>query len=284
MLRKFLLLSALLTSLCPVVTAAEKVYYPRPESASDPRTEYPVKLLELAIQKSGAQYELLPSELTMPQGRAITEVGSNAGNVHIVWTMTSKDREQKLLPIRIPIYKGLIGWRLPLVTKGKANQFKDIKSLADMKPFQAGQGHDWPDTEIIRANGLTVFGAPNYEGLFKMLENGRFGYFPRSVAEIWPEAEAHASQGIVVDNHIALHYPAAFYYFVNNNNKKLADALNAGLEKAIADGTFEKLFQQYYEPIIKRSGLDKRVIIELKNPLLPPETPLQRKELWFRPQ
>lgn len=268
---------------CASAQAAEKIYYPRPESATDPRTEYPVKLLELALKKSDAQYDLQPSVATMVQGRAITEVESNKGNVHIVWTMTSKEREQQLLPIRIPIYKGLIGWRLPLVMQKDADQFKSVKSIADMNRFDAGQGHDWPDTEILRSNGLKVNGATNYEGLFKMLENGRFHYFPRSVAEIWAEAETHASKGIVVDKNIALHYPAAFYYFVNKNNRQLADTVTRGLEKAISDGSFEKLFQQFNGPTIKRSNLENRAIIELKNPLLPAETPLNRKELWFRP-
>lgn len=44
---------------------------------------------------------------------------------------------------------------------------------------------------------------------------------------------------------------------------------------------FDKLLHQHFDDIIERSGLESRVILELKNPLLPPETPLSRKELWF---
>lgn len=264
--------------------AAEKIFYPRPESASDPRVEYPLKLLAMALKKSGAHYELLPSQLAMQQGRAIQEVESGSNLVHIVWSMTSKEREQKTLPIRIPIYKGLIGWRLPLVTQKSSHQFVGVKGIEGMKPFEAGQGHDWPDTEILRFNGLGVQGSPTYEGLFLMLEANRFHYFPRSVVEIWAEAELHADRGVVIDPHIALHYPAAFYYFVNKGNRKLAEALAQGLEKSIADGSFDQLFHQYFAPLIKRSDLGGRTVIELKNPLLPALTPLGRKELWFQPE
>ena len=264
--------------------AAEKIFYPRPESASDPRVEYPLKLLDMALKKSGAQYELLPSQLAMQQGRALQEVEFGSDMVHIVWSMTSKEREQKTLPIRIPIYKGLIGWRLPLVTQNASIQFMGVKEIEDMKPFEAGQGHDWPDTEILRFNGLAVQGSPTYEGLFLMLEANRFHYFPRSVIEIWAEADLHAHNGVVIDSHIALHYPAAFYYFVNKGNTKLAKALTQGLEKSIADGSFDQLFHQYFDPLIKRSDLGNRTVIELKNPLLPALTPLGRKELWFQPQ
>jgi hypothetical protein len=52
---------------------------------------------------------------------------------------------------------------------------------------------------------------------------------------------------------------------------------------ALADGSFDLLFQQYFGEIIKRSNLEGRTVLELVNPLLPPETPLQRKALWYRP-
>ena len=280
----WLMMFALVFGFLSVALAGEKVYYPRPESAKDPRTEYPVKLFNLAMKKAGAKYELVPSKDVMNQGRAIVEVEQATGSVTLVWSMTSVEREKKLLPIRIPIYKGLIGWRLPLVTKKNQDRLKNVTGIEDLKQFTAGQGHDWPDTEILRANGQTVEISSNYEGLFAMLTRERFDYFPRSVAEIWAEAEGHAGEGIIVDQSIALHYPAAFYFFVNKSNKTLAEALKKGLELAINDGSFDQLFYEYNSAVITRSALDNRRIIEMSNPLLPPETPLHRAELWFRPK
>jgi len=284
MLLKGQLVVMLLVSFVSSVHATELIYSLRPESVNDPRTEYPVKLLELLLQKSAVNYDVRPSTRVMLQGRALREVEKNSGRVDIVWSMTTKQREQRLLPVRIPIYKGLIGWRLPLVRKQNIDLFKNIRSIDEMKPFLAGQEHDWPDIKILRASGLRVISASNYEGLFKMLAAGRFQYFPRSIAETWIEADVHASKELVVENNIALHYQAAVYYFVNKNNTKLAASLTTGFEKALADGSFEKLFRQYHEQAIHRSDLEKRTVIKLENPLLPMETPLDRKELWYSPE
>jgi len=80
---------------------------------------------------------------------------------------------------------------------------------------------------------------------------------------------------------VLLIYPTADYYFVNKQNTELAENLRQGLELALADGSFGRLFAAHFGPAIRRAQLDKRVLIELTNPLLPPQTPLARKELWF---
>ena len=50
---------------------------------------------------------------------------------------------------------------------------------------------------------------------------------------------------------------------------------------AIADGSFDRLFCQHFAQKIARTRLAQRTAIDLFNPILPPETPLARKELWF---
>ena len=118
-----------------------------------------------------------------------------------------------------------------------------------------------------------------YSGLFGMLNANRIDWVPRSVNEIWAEAARHPE--LAIEPHIALHYPTADYFFVNRNNPALAENVRQGLEAALADGSFERLFYLHYGPLIQRARLDQRLIIELPNPLLSPETLLSRKELWF---
>lgn len=284
---KYFSFALFLMALSPPGNALETIYYPRQGPSANLHSEYPIKLLQMALKKSGKQYELMPSSDSIPnmqQARSLKEVEEGRGNVHIFWSVTSKEREQRVMPIRIPIDKGLLGWRLPLVMEQHADQFKNVKDLAGMKQFISGQGHDWPDTDILRANGLPVQTSPNFESLFLMLEAGRFNYFPRSITEIWREAGQHSKQGMVVAHSVILHYPSAYYYFVNKNNTTLARDLSKGLEVAIADGSFEKLFHQYHDEALKLADLKNRTVIELKNPLLPSATPLERKELWFHPK
>ncbi len=265
------------------IYAAEIVYYPRPEAEHDRRTEYPIKLLELAIRHTRYPIALQASSIVVHQKRAIREVELRTGLVSIVWTMTSIEREQQLRPIRIPIYKGLIGWRLCLVNATERDKLQHIKTVADLKTLVALQGSDWPDSDILRANGLSVEGTADYEGLFKMLRRGRADYFPRALSEIGNEAAVAKNHALAIDNHIVLHYPAAVYFFVAKDNLILANALTEGLEAAMADGSFDNLFLQYFDAVIKQANLSKRTIIELHNPLLPKETPLTRQALWFQP-
>lgn len=252
------------------------VTYPRQESPN----AYPVQVLRLALTEAGADFDLQPSDTPMPQGRALEQL-SKRENVNVVWSMTSHERESTLRPIRIPIDKGLLGWRLMLTSKAGAAAIAKVKTLDDLRRLQAGQGHDWPDTNILRFNGLPVQAGTSYEGLFKMLTAGRFDYFPRSIIEIWDEQKAFGLQDLEIDKNLILYYPTAFYFFVNRNDRTLAKTIETGLNRAIENGKFEQLFQQTYGDILQRAHLKGRKRFILQNPLLPAATPLARKELWI---
>jgi ABC-type amino acid transport substrate-binding protein len=254
-----------------------QVRYPQQEADG----AYPVKVLALALSKSGIPYAMEPMHYQMPQGRALKQLAQGI-DLNVVWSITSKEREQDLLPVRIPIDKGLYGWRIFLVNKQDLPKFFGIKSLNDLKVHKAGQGHDWPDTTILRTNGLPVEVSPRYDSLFRMLKSNRFDYFPRSVLEIWGEADRYADMGLVVEPRLLLHYPTAFYFFVSKSNPELAAILERGLTAAIKDGSFERLFQQSYGDVIRRANLSGRTELRLTNPLLPTKMPLQRKELWIQ--
>lgn len=253
-----------------------KVVYPAPGKGY----EYPVQLLDLALRKAGVAFQLQAHDTPMLQGRAL-KLLANGQEVRIVWSMTSTEREAELLPIRIPIDKGMLGWRVFLVHDSMADKFASVRSLQALSRFEAGQGHDWPDTEILRANQLPVQAVTGFNNLFPMLEKGRFDYFPRSIMEVWGEQQQYAQQRLVVEPHLVLHYPTAYYYFVNKNDAVLAQALERGLRSAIKDGSFEALFNKTYGDAVHRARLQQRTRLELRNPLLPPKTPLDQKELWL---
>jgi ABC-type amino acid transport substrate-binding protein len=124
-----------------------------------------------------------------------------------------------------------------------------------------------------------VYPVAVYNGLFGMLKAGRMDWVPRSVNEIWAEAARHPE--LAIDPYIVMHYPTADYYFVNRNNPALAENVRQGLEAALADGSFGQLFYLHYGALIQHARLDQRLVIELPNPLLSAQTPLERKDLWF---
>ena len=260
--------------------AAQVVRFPRPEFEGDRRFEYATQLLKLALSKMGSEYRVELADVPMNQERQIVELEAGRG-IDVAPMPSSAEREARLLAVYIPINRGVLGWRLGLMRKGDAARFADVNTLDDLKRVRMAQGMYWPDTDILRANGIPVITGPTYEGLFKMIVGSRFDYFPRSVMEIWNE-QARNADALEVEPRIALHYPNyASYFMLNKGNTKLADIISQGLEKALADGSADRLFEQHHGESLRRAQLDKRVVIELKNPLVTPGTPVHRPELWY---
>ena len=277
----FLIAPLIMALTAPLPALAEIVVrYPRPESNPDERSLYTQRLLELALQRANPGYRVEQHPVRMLQGRALLRLQKGEG-IDVVSTMTTSEREASFMPVRIPLDKGLIGWRLLLINKAQASKLKSVRTLEDLKRLTAGQGSDWPDTAILRANGLPVYGTSNYEALFSMLESERIDYFPRAVTEIWSEVGLYQER-LAVEPSLVLRYPTAIYFFVRKDNTLLAADITSGLEKMIADGSFEKLFQEFYGEMIRKSALKERRILDLKNPLMPKGLPLGRKNLWFR--
>jgi len=264
-------------------SSSGNLYYPRPEVINDSRGLFPLRVLQLVLAKVHAGYVLTPSDRTMDQDRALLQLEMPNGGIDVVWTMTSADRELRLAPVRIPIDKGLIGWRLVLISNKTPEKFKSVFTRDELRKLIACQGHDWPDTAILRGNGIQVVTNPNYQNLFRLVTEGIADYFPRSSLEIWNELDKHSSEGIMLDPYITIHYSAAMYFFVNKTNTKLLNDISNGFEKAIADGSFERLFQSEYGEKLRKAKFSSRHIINLENPLLPKLTPTDRKELWFSP-
>lgn len=258
------------------------IVYPRAESGDDQRQSYPLQLLKLALDHAGVAAVLAPSALPMQQNRALLEL-EHACGVDVVWTVTTRQREQQLLPVRIPIDRGLIGWRLLLTRQGDS-RFQQVSSQAALRSLLSGQGHDWPDFEILKKNGFSVVGANTYEGLFHMLSRGHIDYFPRAIDEAQVEAANRASLGVVIEPSLVLHYPSALYFFVSPRNQALADLIGNGLESSIRDGSFQALWDATFKQSAQAAKLSQRRLIVLDNPDLPALTPLNRSELWFAPE
>jgi hypothetical protein len=274
-----------LLMLCPLASMAQalQVVYARDFAYDVSRMEYPLKVLALALKNSGVPHQIRPSERTLPQGAAIARIASGKG-VNLMWSMTSVEREEQLLPVRIPIDKGLIGYRIGFIRAESKELLDTIAHTRDLSAITLGQGQDWPDTAILHANGIKVVTSNSASSLFSMLRGGRFDYYPRSVLEVWEEADAASQQQLVVEDKLLLYYPAAVYFFVGKKDVALAKALETGLHKAIANGSFDALFQEHFGEVIQRARLKERVAIKLRNPSLPAATPLSDKRLWLSPK
>ena len=242
------------------------------------------RLLELALeatQDTHGPFEVrMWNVSTQSQDRELYELQQGTG-LDVVWSMTSRERERMLRPIRIPLVKGLLGYRIFLVRTGEESRFAAVTGLEGLGDWKAGQGTGWPDVDILMGNGVSVVEGRDYEGLFGMLREGRFDYFPRGVTEVWDEVAGPLSGGLAVEPTLLLYYPTAVYFFVRPDAQDLAGRLEAGLERLLRDGRFDTLFLQYNGEALRRANLEGRRMMVLENPLLSPETPRHRQELWY---
>ncbi|MCF2947867.1 transporter substrate-binding domain-containing protein [Paraglaciecola aquimarina] len=245
------------------------------------QSNYFVDVLKLALDKTGINYKIefvnIPS---LAQSRSQSLIKQGVYDIH--WLTTSEERESALKPIRIPLYRGLLGLRIAFINKTNQDLFANTHNLADLSQFYSGQGRDWVDTKILNFNRLKLMLASTSPALFDMLRINRIDYVPRSILEIWWETELAETSGLAVDPYIALHYPEPVYFFVRNDKTDLHEYVFKGLNIAINDGSFQKIFNQYFGEYIKKSQLDKRRIFNLINPYLPTKTPLNDSRLWHQ--
>lgn len=267
-------LAATLLAAAPLAAAqADTITYPGSPASSDGRIGYYVALLDLVLRKAGEPFRLKASGQDMVAPRAVQLIEDRDG-IDVCWWPATPELEQRLLPVRIPIDKEMLGWRLLLIRKTDRERFAAINTLPQLRALSAGQQRDWGDAIILRANGFKVVDAAVYQPMFQMLASGRFHYFPRGVGEIWNEAEQHAGLGLEIEPHLALHYPVQTYFFVNKQDTALAQRIERGLRASIKDGSFDALFEQYNGEFIRRAHLGSRTVFELRNPL--GDAPLSR--------
>lgn len=249
-------------------------------SRGDANAKYAIGLLSLAIQKTGKPYNIKVSQGELTTMRLMESV--KAGTIDVFWAATSDELEKELLPVRIPLEKGLLGHRIFIVHKDNQHILDDVTSLADLRKFTLGQGRGWTDSDILKANGFKVVLAPKYESLFLMIDGKRFQLFPRGVNEPFNELELRPSLELAIDQNVMITYKIPYYLFVTPGRPELAKDIETGLMTAIADGSFDAYFynDETTKAVIKQVATVKRRIFALETPSLPPKTPLDNPKLW----
>lgn len=263
------------------------VVHPADEDVGDPRFNDVKEILRMALEKTVADFgpfSLRPSSQGTNGLRYLNNL-ANGSDLNVVWSSTTMEKERNYLPIRIPLRKGILGYRIALVRKDKQALLNQVKNLEDLKKFTIGQGVGWDDAKLYRANGIAVVEA-KYSNLFRMLSYRRFDLFPRGIGEVFTEFEKNraANPDLTIDENLLIYYPWPYYFFVSKNNSHLKARIESGLRKMIKDGSFDAIFWKYNGKAIESVNFKKRRLIQIKNHLLPKETPLHDESLWFKPK
>ena len=259
------------------------VVYPRPESATDSQYLYDYELLRQALEATiptHGLFELRPSAKPMNQARAGDEIAAG-GEVNVFARSTAIEHEQRFWPVRIPLDKGLVSFRVFLIRGDMQPKFAAVESLEQLRAFSVGSFFSWADTQILRAAGFKVVTGDSYEGLFRSLAAGRFDFFSRSADEAYREFDERRLllPALKVENSVLLHFPTTRYFFVQRGDagRKLAERIEAGLETMIQTGAFEAHFVRFKGALIVRAQLHKRKVFRIDNPYMSPETHALRK-------
>ncbi|SFV02818.1 hypothetical protein [Pseudoduganella namucuonensis] len=256
-------------------------------SRPDTRDRYTRQLLQAALDASSAQfgpYQLRTSPLAMERDRLMQEMVKGT-LVNLSAQITSVEWEQKLIPIRIPLDKGLSGYRVSLIDRRHQAQFDAVRTLEQLKRIPLGAGRQWSSTAVFQQAGFPVALGNSTPGLHSMLAADRFRHFPRGMEEAVFELMVHgpAFPELALERGFAIYMPLPRYFFVSPGQARLAERLEYGLRALIADGRFDQMFHEFYDAMIERVGLRKRRLFKLDNPLLTPQTPLSNKAYWYDP-
>lgn len=283
-LHRTLLMMALLAAASLPSFAVTQVIYPAPETANDNRYRDLIELLDTALKRTSAEYgpyQLQPSDIQMNEARYLVEL--KAGHlINVAWSSTSNEKERDYLPIRIPLRKSLLGYRVALIARDMQDKVDRIKTVEDLRRFTVGQGIGWGDAQVYQANGIRLQRS-SYGDLFYLTAQHKVQLFPRGIGEIGGELAAYQATlpDLVVEKNLLIYYPWPYYFFFNRRDSLLAARVEKGLRMMLADGSFDRLFWRYNGAAIEQAHLKNRRVITLVNPLLPKATPLNDTKLWF---
>lgn len=213
---------------------------PQPEAYSA-HGQFFIDVLKLALAKAGPgepMPTLVHADVNLPRERLRQMLQD--GQLDVLWSTTTPEREAQALPVRFNLLKGTNELRFLLVRAADLPRMREARSLDALRRWRAGAGTYWSDAQILRANGFAVETTPKFDLLFRMLEAGRFDFIPRTRDEI--DAELRLHPGFAELPGVALQYRQPLYFFVSRDKPALAERLQYGLTLAAADGSFDTLF------------------------------------------
>ncbi|MBQ4837700.1 hypothetical protein [Pseudoalteromonas luteoviolacea] len=278
---KFILIWLLLVSQASIAT--ETIRVRGSQSEYDSTHNYYVGLIELAFDKLNKPIRIQFSPY-MVQDRALFELQSNR-LIDLYWAGTNQQRESELGVVRIPLIKGLLGYRVFTIHQDNEQLFSQIKSLKSLKNTTLCQGQHWPDTDIMLAAGLSVITNVVYENMFKQVYADRCKAFPRGINEAFSEVKIRQQimPKLMVFDDVILHYRFPMYFFTHKDNSQLINDLKSGLMLAIKDGSFDKYMQTHptTKHLFPLSKWDNKTILTIDNPFLPKSAQVDDKQLWI---
>ncbi|MBF7073006.1 hypothetical protein ISG33_06295 [Glaciecola sp. MH2013] len=261
-----------------------EISYPAKQSEIDTRNDYPLELLQAILKATEADFGQCALKAVGPFNQKRTKQALLNRQVDIAWLPATASNNDRFLAIKVPLRKGLLGWRLLMVNTADVARFESVESLQDLQKFRTAFGADWQDLAVMKSNFDAMVLGSDYEQLFKMLHHGRFDFFSRGLHEVADEIEYHKADGYDFSalGHLMLRYKAVDLFYLAPNNKELFARIRKGMNAIIVNGQFNELFYSYYAHYIEQANMKDKAIFELENPDFPDEIEYKDPQLWFQ--
>lgn len=218
------------------------------------------------LDKSGVDYNLVYTDHPVStQKRKVVMVRNN--EIDVLYAGYTRELDEHLKPIPVPITRGLIGKRLLIINQKSRALYQDIHSIEELRNHSALLGFGWPEIELFADNQLPVY-ERIYDEIFLSIDAGNPGYFSRGVLEIYGELDDRQElTNLTVQETLLLSYSSAVLFFVHPNNSELAQAIQLGFDIGYQDGSYEKFL--YSHPLVvdslKKAQINERHQISINN-------------------
>lgn len=241
-----------------------------------------LSLLELSLSKLDKKICLRPEVMTNSLSRKVAEVSK--GHVGLVWAGLGPVVEKELRPIRIPVLRGLPGYRLFIIRAGDEKKFQGIKSIDDLRDLSVGATGDLPDRTILEHAGLDVQPIARNVRLWPMLRKKRFDYILWGCHHIF-SAMDYFGDGLVVEPNLLMFSPMVSHIYVRAEDQELHELIKTGMMRAIEDGSYDRML--FGSELIQRTfsmvQIENRQIIYTDNPLIDKKTLQELEKIIIRP-
>lgn len=249
--------------------ATEAIVMMKPTARDNHNTLYAHELVEAALKASEGEFGDYKLSVVFSSGNSerTKRMLLLKGEADLTFAPTTAHWEQAFIPIRIPIFKGLLGKRVLIIPKADQHLYSKITSLDELRQYRLGSLNIWQITDIFRQNGFTVVEGSALWGMYHMLHRGRFDFLPRGAYEVEKEIDYINKEisGLTIEKSILLNVQFASYFFVKIDKPKLAKRLRAGLLSIIKNGQFDQIFNRYFGDTMKNLHLSERKNFEIVN-------------------
>ena len=251
-------------------------------SRDDHNAKHAISLIKLAAEEANIKLQL--NVIFREESAKSLRQALLKGDIDLIWTATSRSLQERFKPVKIPLYRGLLGYRLCMINDHNRDLLKGVKSMEALKPLTFGLGEGWSDIGVFQSAGLKVK-IMDYEQLFQAVHNRTIDCAPRAIFEAFPEQYNQRYRylyKLYVDRYLMIRYIMPFYFFTRKDDDITFNLLHQGLTKAIMNGRYQNAVKKNpsLRMAIRKIQRNKRRVITIPNALLPDDVP-KDPHFWF---